>query len=104
MTETQHGASDVTPRANLMIWAYFFAFGLALYFIITGLTFYFRYHVEREQYAKVGSVKSPELLELRQHEQQVLEGQASVFENTKSISIEDAMNRVVSAHRQGGKE
>jgi hypothetical protein len=104
MTEHQHGASDVTPSANLWIWGYFFAFGLALYLIITGLTFYFRYHVEREQYEKVGSVKSPELVQLRQHEEQVLNGSMSVVENKKNMPIDEAMDRVIAAYQKAQKE
>jgi hypothetical protein len=77
---TEH---DITPKANLMIWGGFLLFGLGLYMTITVLTIYFKAEAEREYYVKVGSVKSKELIELRQQEQEELKG------------IEQAMEKVV---------
>lgn len=80
--QTEH---DVTPRANLTIWIAFFVFVLLLYITITTLSIYFKAEAEREYYVKVGSVKSKELIELRQQEVKELAG------------IEEAMEKVVRA-------
>ncbi|MEI6789999.1 MAG: hypothetical protein WCK42_02330 [Myxococcaceae bacterium] len=80
-----HTEHEITPKANLYIWGYFFLFVILLYLIITGLTIYFKDEVEQESYVKVGSVKSPELIEHRHLEQEELKG------------IEDAMEKVVRA-------
>jgi len=49
------------------------------------LTIYFKTEVEHEQYVKVGSVKSKDLIELRLQEKESLKG------------IDEAMERVVRA-------
>ena len=77
--------NDITPRANLAIWVAFFIFCLLLYVTITTLTIYFKAEAEHEQYVKVGSVKSKELIELRQQEAREL------------VGIEEAMEKVVRA-------
>lgn len=82
---TENTEHDIAPRANLMIWGALLLFGLLLYVTITALTIYFKAEVEHEQYAKVGSVKSKELIELRQQEEDQLKG------------IEQAMEKVVRA-------
>lgn len=74
---------DLTPKANLVIWGYFLLFAILLYVTLTGLNIYFRAEVEREQYVKVGSVKSKDLIEQRQNEEEALK------------NINEAMEKVV---------
>lgn len=80
-----HTEHEITPKANLYIWGYFFFFVILLYFIIVGLTIYFKDEVDKESYLKVGSVKSPELIEYKHRVQEELKG------------IEGAMEKVVRA-------
>ena len=105
--ETTHGdqvQADVSPRANLVIWASFFLFVVFLYFSIVSLNAYFRYEVEEEKYVKVGSVVPQELKNLRQTEAQVLSGEISLVAGKKSISIEQAINQLIEANYQVSKE
>ncbi|MEI6805661.1 MAG: hypothetical protein WCK49_04050 [Myxococcaceae bacterium] len=81
-THTEH---EITPKANLIIWIYFFLFVLILFFAISLMTVYFKTEAEYENFVKVGSVKSKELIELRQQEAQEL------------IRIQEAMEKVVRA-------
>lgn len=80
-----HTEHEITPRANLTIWIYFFLFVLILYFTISTLTVYFKAEAEHESFVKVGSVKSKELIELRRQEAHEL------------VGIEEAMEKVVRA-------
>lgn len=88
-------APDVTKKANFVIWAYFFAFGIGLYLMIAAVNIYFRIETEREAYIKVGSVPSKELADQRAEEADILSGKISFFEGKKHISIDDAMNKVL---------
>ena len=99
-----HVQDDVSPRANLVIWASFFLFVVFLNVSIVGLIAYFRYEVEEEKYVKVDSVVSQELKELRQTEAQVLNGEVSLVSGKKSISIEQAMNQMIEANFRAAKE
>ena len=76
---------DISPKTNLFIWGYFLFFAIAMYLGTSALVIYFQAEVEQELYLKVGSVKSKELAELRQQEQDALKG------------IEEAMEKVVRA-------
>ena len=78
-----HTENEITPKASLYIWVYFFLFVILLYLIITGFTVYFKTEAEHEYNIKVGSVKSKALLDLRQKEKEQLMG------------IEEAMEQVV---------
>lgn len=80
-----HTEHDVTPKANLIIWGYLLVFAVILYLMITGLSIFFKSEVEREQYLKVGSVKSKKLMDIRHQETGELQG------------IEQAMEKVVRA-------
>lgn len=88
-------AGDVSKKANLIIWTYFFAFGIGLYVMISGVNLYFRYGTEREAYIKVGSVVSKELTDQRAEEAAILSGKLSLYEGKRSISIDDAINKVI---------
>lgn len=104
MNELNHGhggssplgnAPDVTSKANIVIWMYFVAFGVALYAMITLVDIYFRNETDKERYIKIGSVESKELLEHRAMEAEVLAGKRGLLEGKKHISIDDAMNRIL---------
>lgn len=88
-------APDVSKKANLVIWAYFFGFGIALYLLISFLNVYFRIGTDKENYFKVGIVESQELESYKNDQAQVLAGKKGVLEGKKSISIDDAMNKVL---------
>jgi hypothetical protein len=92
-------APDITNRANLVIWSYFFAFGIALYISISGISLYFRYVTEREEFAKIGSVPSQELADQRAEELEILSGKRATVDGKKAISIDDAMNKVLQVTR-----
>ncbi len=79
---TEH---DLTPRANLTIWGYFLLFAILMYVTLVALTIYFKAEAEHEHYVKVGSVKSQELIDLREQEKKEL------------VGIEEAMEKVVRA-------
>ena len=102
-TSVEHAAADVNSRANKIIWTYFILLVIGLYATIAALTIYFRYEVEREEYLKVGSVPSKELLDYKADMEQVLSGQKGLIEGKKNISIDDAMNAVVRIY-QGAPE
>lgn len=74
---------DLSSKANLIIWAYLIFFVILLYLILVGLNIYFRSTIEYEQYSKVGSVKSENLIKLRHQEAEGL------------VGIQEAMDQVV---------
>ena len=51
-------APDVTRKANLVIWAYFFGFGLGLYLFISVVNIYFRVETDKEAYLNLSSIVS----------------------------------------------
>jgi|SRR5688572_6986770 len=94
-TSSSGNAPDVTKRANLVIWSFFFASGIGLYLMITAVNIYFRFETERENYVKIGSVPSKELADQRAEEADILSGKLSLSEGKKHVSIDDAINRIL---------
>lgn len=92
-------APDITKKANLVIWSYFFVFGIGLYVFIAAVDIYFRFETERENYVKIGSVPSKELADQRAEEGDILSGKLSLSEGKKHISIDDAVNKVLQVTR-----
>lgn len=94
-TPTPGHAPDVNKKANLVIWAYFVGFGLALYVLISLVTVYFRIETDKEAFVKVGSVESKELIEYKKDQAAILAGQKGVVQGKKNISIDAAMAKVL---------
>jgi hypothetical protein len=88
-------APDVTRKANLVIWAYFFGFGLGLYLFISVVNIYFRVETDKEAYLKVGAVESQELIQYKNEQDQIMRGEKGVVAGKKNISINDAMTKVL---------
>jgi hypothetical protein len=63
--------------------------------MVSAVNLYFRVETEKEEYTKVGSLPSQELIDLRAHEAQVLSGKVGILEGKKNVSIADAINRVL---------
>ena len=88
-------ASDVTQKANMYIWSFFVVCGILLYAMISAVNLYFRFETEREEYIKVGSVVSAELLEQKAEDAAILSGQRTPSESGKSISIDAAVKKML---------
>lgn len=94
-TPENGNAPDVTRKANLVIWAYFFGFGIALYIVISLLNIYFRIETEKEAFLKVGSVESQELRDYKAEQEKIMKGENGVVAGKKFISIDSAMIQVL---------
>jgi len=88
-------APDVNKKANLVIWGYFFGFGVLLYVVISFLNVYFRIETDKELYLKVGSVQSAALAEYKKEQAAILSGEKGILPGKKNISIDAAMAKVL---------
>jgi len=92
-------ADDVHGKSALVIWGLFLVMAALIYASIIGITFWFDYEVEKERYKKIAIVQSKELQKLKVWESAVLGGRIPIVEGSKSISINDAMNRIAGMKR-----
>jgi hypothetical protein len=97
---TSGNAPDVSKKANLVIWGYFFGFGIALYLMISFVNVYFRIESDKELYLKVGSVESKELEDYKNDQQLILDGKKGLLQGKKNIALEDAMIKVLQVAAQ----
>ena len=88
-------APDVNKKANLVIWSYFFGFGIALYVMISFINIYFRIETDKEVYLKVGAVEAQELAEYKKDQAAILNGSKGLLPGKKNISIDAAMAKVL---------
>ena len=92
---------DLPPEASRHIWLYFILLGVMLFATIGGLTIMFHFQVDDEKLEKIGEVETLEFKDAQAMKHAYLSGKIGLFADKKNIPVEQAMNMVVAAIREG---
>lgn len=92
--------SDVSAKTNIKIWLYFILMGFGLFVTLIALIIMYRFWLEEEQIKKIGLVQTHESVDYKAMMKAYVSGDLSVFQDKKSISINDAIQKFLTDYKK----